>query len=411
MRALYGSAAALAVAASLAACDDAGTAASPAASGVLRPAPVDTAEVTKDAGVPPSDSGAAYAWNLPPGFPVPRVPDDNPMTAEKVALGRRLFYEKKLSGNGTFSCGSCHEQKRAFTDGRGLAVGATGGVHARSSMSLANAAYASGLTWANPLMTTLEKQALVPMYGREPVELGSPDEAVLLARLGEDAAYADLFARAFPEEPVASLDHIVKAIASFERTLVSGGSPYDRELAGEKGAMSAEAKRGMELFFSERLECYHCHVGFAFSDATVHAGSTFVELPYHNTGLYNVDGSGAYPAPNRGVFEVTSRGADMGRFRAVTLRNIELTAPYFHDGSAATLEDVVDHYAAGGRHIESGAHAGDGSKSPLKNPLVRAFPLTASEKADVVAFLRSLTDATFLTDPRFSDPFEKGLAP
>jgi len=351
-----------------------------------------------------ADAGPGYAWSLPPGFPVPRVPADNPMSEAKVALGRRLFYDVRLSGNQTFSCGSCHEQGRAFTDGRALAIGATGAAHARSSMSLANVAYASGLTWANPLIGSLEKQVLVPMYGREPVELGSPDEPVLLARLASDPEYPRLFAEAFPGAPP-SLDAIAKSIASFERTILSGRTPYDRYVGGEATALSESAKRGLELFNSERLECYHCHVGFAFSDSIVHAGSTFLELPFHNTGLYNVDGAGAYPTGNRGVFELSQLPRDMGRFRAPSLRNLGVTAPFMHDGSAATLDDVLDHYAAGGRTIASGPNAGVGSTSPLKNELVRGFTLTPGERSDLLAFLQSLDDPALLTDPRFASPF------
>lgn len=372
------------------------------------PAPTTTPpSTTDDAGTDAAAAGSGWSWDLPPGFPEPRVPPDNPMNAMKVALGRRLFYETRLSGNRTFSCASCHEQKRAFTDGRPTSVGSTGGEHPRASMSLANVAYASGLTWANSLMTSLEKQALVPMFGREPVELESPDEAALAARLAEDPAYGPLFREAFPESPSVTLDTVVKALAAFQRTLISGRSPYDRHLAGDPTALSAEAKRGMDLFFSERLECYHCHVGFAFSDSVVHAKSSFVELSFHNTGLYDVDGAGAYPTGNRGLIELTDKPADMGKFRTPTLRNIAVTGPYMHDGSVATLEAALDHYGAAGRTIASGPNAGDGSKNPFKDDLLRGFVLTPSEKIDVIAFLESLTDATFLADPRHSDPFQK----
>jgi cytochrome c peroxidase len=378
------------------------------------PSPTARIPTTDDAGADAAADSAdagGYAWDLPSGFPVPRVPEDNPMNPMKVALGRRLFYDTRLSGNGTFSCGSCHEQARAFTDGRATAVGSTGESHPRASMSLANVAYASGLTWASSLMTSLEKQALVPMFGDNPIELGTPDEAALLARLAVDPAYAPLFRDAFPEKTEPSLDAIVKALAAFQRTLISGRSPYDRHLAGDASALSAAAKRGLDLFFSEKLECYHCHVGFAFSDSIVHAGSAFFELSFHNTGLYDVDGKGAYPAGNRGLIELTNKPSDMGRFRAPTLRNIAVTAPYMHDGSVATLDDALDHYAAGGRTLSSGPFAGDGSKNPLKDDLIRGFVFTGSEKSDVIAFLESLTDATFLADPRHSDPFAKPQEP
>lgn len=388
----------LVIVAALAACEDDERAGSNA------PVPVPPMTLS-EAGADGSEGGAGgWVWALPPGFPEPRVPPDNPMSAAKVELGRRLFYDKRLSGNGTFSCASCHDQKRAFTDGRATAVGSTGGLHPRASMSLANVAYVSALTWANPLMATLEKQTLVPMFGREPVELATPDEATLVARLGDEPAYAPLFRAAFPSAPAPSLDAIVKAISAFERTLISGGAPYDRYVLGDAAAISPSAKRGMDLFFSERLECYHCHVGFAFSDSTVHAGSAFLELSYRNTALYNIDGAGAYPTGNRGLIDVTDKPADMGKFRVPTLRNIAVTGPYMHDGSVATLDEALDHYGAAGRTLATGPKAGDGSKSPLKDPLLRGFVLSASERSDVLAFFESLTDQAFLTDPRFGPP-------
>lgn len=141
------------------------------------------------------------------------------------------------------------------------------------------------------------------------------------------------------------------------------------------------------------------------SDSVVRERSTFVEAELHNTGLYNLDGKGAYPADNTGVFAITAVPADMGRFRAPTLRNIALTAPYMHDGSVATLEDALDHYAAGGRTIAVGPDAGDGSKSPLKSELINGFTLSPEEKGDVVEFLKSLTDEELLNDPVLSDPW------
>jgi cytochrome c peroxidase len=343
----------------------------------------------------------------PPGFPAMRVPADNPFSREKAELGRRLFYDRRLSGNETQSCGSCHVQRLAFTDGRARGLGSTGQEHSRGAMSLVNVGYAVTLTWANPSVRLLERQALVPLFGEDPVELGlAGREAEMLARLRADASYPGLFRAAFPGAGEAiTLDNVTRAIATFERSILSADAPYDRYQRGERGAMSASAVRGMELYFGERLECFHCHGGFNLTDSVITAATRFEETPFHNTGLYNVDGRGAYPARNTGVREITERAEDMGRFRAPTLRNIAVTAPYMHDGSIATLDGVIDHYAAGGRRIADGPNAGDGSMSPLRSEFVRGFTLTAQERGDLLAFLNALTDQRLLTDPRWSDPF------
>lgn len=356
----------------------------------------------------PTASSSGYDWGLPTGFPVPVVPDDNPMTTAKVELGRHLFYDRRLSANQTQSCASCHQQSQAFSDGRVLGVGSTGEVHPRNSMSLANVGYASVLNWANPNLSKLEQQALIPMFGEHPVELGmNGQETLLLTRLREDSVYRRLFPSAFPGAPApVTVANITKALAAFQRALISGNSPYDRyKFRNERTAMSASALRGEALFFSEETECFHCHAGITFSASTKYVGKAFVEQEFFNNGLYNVGGTGAYPAENVGLKEFTGRATDMGAHKAPTLRNIAITAPYMHDGSIATLEDVLDHYARGGRLITSGPHAGDGAASPFKNGFVKGFTMTAQDKTDLLAFLRSLTDSTFLTDPRFANPW------
>lgn len=348
-----------------------------------------------------------YPWQIPPGLPTPLVPADNPMNVDKVELGRRLFYDTRMSGNQTFSCASCHHQELAFTDGMATPIGSTGQAHPRNSMSLTNVAYLGRYTWGNPLLAELETQAVGPMFGTEPVELGLRNlDAVFLARVEAEPIYPPLFASAFPGDPSPiSIMNVVRALSAFQRTLLSGNSPYDKYLQGDVTAVSASALRGRDLFNSEKCECFHCHGGFNFQDVNHYVGKPFVEARFHNTGLYNLNGTGDYPAPNRGIYELTLMPADMGKFRAPTLRNIAVTAPYFHDGSAATLDDVLDHYAAAGRTISSGPNAGIGSANPYKDTLIIGFTLSAQERADLLAFFDSLTDDVFLTDPRFSDPW------
>jgi cytochrome c peroxidase len=343
---------------------------------------------------------AAFSWRLPAWLPPPVVPPDNPMSQAKVELGRHLFYDKRLSADGSMSCASCHEQARAFSDGRATPKGVTGEAHPRNSMSLANVAYLPVLTWANPLLTRLEHQALIPVFGESPVEMGMVGrEAELFARLAADPAYPPLFRAAFPEAAGRiDLGSITKALAAFQRTLISADSPYDRyRYGGEPDAISPAAKRGEALFFSERLECFHCHGGVHLTDNLVHSRKPFAEYAFHNTGLYDRDGKGAYPPDNTGLVEHTGRPDDMGRFRTPSLRNVELTAPYMHDGSIATLEEAIAHYAAGGRR-----------RSPLTSEFLPGFTLSAQETQDLIAFLRALTDRRFIEDPRFADPWPAG---
>jgi len=353
-----------------------------------------------------------YEWNLPAGFPFPNVPKDNPMTAEKVALGRYLFYDKRLSMNQTQSCATCHQQALAFTDGRAHGLGSTKQLHPRGPMSLANVAYAPVLTWANPNVRTLEKQALVPMFGEDPEELAMEGkEDVLLSRLRIVARYTEMFAAAFPGDiDPFTVANVTKAIASFERTILSGDSLYDRYRVGDDpNAISESAKRGEALFFSEKLECFHCHGGFNFTGTVDYLDKGFAEVEFHNTGLYNLTGKFSYPEPNLGLYLFTQRPEDVGRFKAPTLRNISITTPYMHDGSVKTLDEAIDHYSSGGRTLKAGPNAGVGADNPNKSEFVKQFELTAQEKADLTAFLRSLTDESFLTNPQLSNPWQPNI--
>jgi cytochrome c peroxidase len=357
-------------------------------------------------------SPASWTWDLPSYAPPPRVPADNPMSETKFQLGRRLFFDKRLSGNGTLSCGSCHLQARAFTDGRPTGVGSTGEHTPRNAPEIANVAWRATYTWANPALVTLERQMENPLFGEHPIEMGVNDanRPEILARLRADPNYPRWFREAFPEKSDAlAFETIIKAIAAFQRGVVSFNSRYDLYLQGKATFSSAE-QRGHDLFFGEKGECHHCHGSVNLDDQFVHAKSREAETPFHNTGLYNIDGKGGYPYPNRGLFELTGDSADMGRFRAPSLRNIAVTGPYMHDGSVATLEEVVEIYSQGGRKIQTGSNAGDGRMSPVKSDLIVKIDLSKEEKADIVAFLKTLTDETLLTSPRFADPWSNSAA-
>ena len=336
-----------------------------------------------------------YDWHLPAGFPTPSVPADNPMSSAKVELGRRLFFDKRLSVTGNYACASCHRPELAYTDGRARSVGANGDPLRRAAPSLANAAYAPAYTWADPSVVSLEAQMRQPLFNAHPVELGlGGNEVRVLAELAADAVYQPLFAQAFAgESPSLTTDHVIKAIAAFERTLISGRSPFDRYVFDDaRDALSPAAKRGMALFYSPHIGCANCHFGLNFSGPLVFEGHPQAAAIYANTGLYDIDGHGSYPASDQGLIEITHHRRDMGRFRVPTLRNIALTAPYMHDGSEATLEAVLDHYAAasfdGHVHVNS-----------LKDPRLHPFILSADMKQDLLEFLRSLTDPTFVRTP------------
>jgi len=359
-----------------------------------------------------AQQATVFRWNIPDWAAPPIVPADNPMTVEKVTLGRYLFYDKRLSYNGKLACAGCHIQRFGFTDLRPTAFGSTGERHPRRSANLTNVGYNNVLTWADPTQHRLETQMLTPMFGEHPVELGfAGREKELLERLRADAQYRSLFQAAFPNlsDPF-TLGSITNAIASFERTLISLSSPYDHyRYGGESDAIGAAAKRGEALFFGEKLECFRCHAGINFSDNSVDARTRTVTVTFHNTGLYNIDGR--YPAHNAGVFEITGNPRDDGRFKTPTLRNVAVRAPYMHDGSIEDLNGVLDHYSAGGRTIVGTPLAGIGRLNPNKDVLIHGFDLDQGERRDLIAFLQSLTDKAFLTDPTLSDPFAATPAP
>lgn len=385
-----------------------GLAATAVAAGLLALGVIPLPFLAKESPAVPPSTNSDWHWNLPKGFPEPLVPADNPMSEAKFQLGRHLFFDTRLSGNGSMGCGSCHFQNLAFTDGKPVATGSTGDVTARGAMSIANVAYYPTLTWANPSQYTLEIQAGVPMFVENlAVELGINDEnkAAVLARFQNDADYQRRFQEVFPGEPI-NFMNIVKAIAAFERGVISGNSRFDQAQAGTANLSEAE-ERGRKLFFSEQAQCSTCHSGFNFSDQTVSAAAPQSNQPFHNTGLYNVDGKGAYPDSNPGVIGVMPQDASsMGKFRVPSLRNIEVTAPYMHDGSITTLQDVLAFYAAGGRNITSGPYQGDGRHNPFKDARLDKIRLSQTEQADLIAFLKTLTDQAFLNNPRFADPFK-----
>lgn len=376
---------------------------------VPTPEPQETATVRADS--------TPFVLDLPEGFPEPRIPEDNALTIAKVDLGRLLFYDNRMSVNLNGSCASCHEQRRAFTDGLVTSVGPTGEVHSRNAMSLTNVIYNPRQNWANPTLRDLTEQALAVMFSEEIIELGWANrEQEILDRFRVDADYPELFVQAFGNEqdPFTALN-VAKAVASFVAVLLSGDSAEDKaRSASSPEPLSSQAQAGRDLFFSERLECFHCHSTFNFTNTITHASSRIETVAFFNNGLYNIAGpgpglpleNGNYPSGNHGLYDFTGNQFDMGKFRTPTLRNIALTSPYMHDGSIATLREVlVDHYSFGGRTIADGPNAGNGAESRFKDTLLRGFRISEAEIQQVLAFLNSLTDWSFICNPEFSDPF------
>ena len=334
--------------------------------------------------VPPT----AYNLALPANFPTPPAQSAaNPLTVEGVALGRQLFYEKALSIDNTVDCGSCHRQELAFTDGRAFALGVHQGQTQRSAMALANLQWEPKLTW-DGAVTSLETQARIPI--EKPVEMHQ-SLTVGVARLQQLPAYPALFRKAFGSRTITE-DNTLKALAQFERTLISANSRYDQFRRGNRTALSSFEQQGLVLFTTHPNgtlrggNCGDCHSGDL---QTNHA--------FSNNGL------DARPS-DPGLGALTGQATDNGKFRVPSLRNIALTAPYMHDGRFTTLDQVVDHY---NEHLALNSPNIDPLLLNTTNdPRQQSFTLdlTVTEKAQIVAFLRTLTDSTFIRDPRFSRP-------
>jgi cytochrome c peroxidase len=315
------------------------------------------------------------------------VPDDNPTTQQGVYLGRLLFYEPLLSANGKLNCGSCHKQELAFTDGKAFSTGVDNTLTPRSSMSLVNLLWARKFFW-DGRSNSLESQAAIPMTNAH--EMGQLMQ-VTAHRLMRTAPYPELFKTVFGEEGINGTT-IMKAIAQFERTLISANSKYDQYLRNGYQPTALELK-GIALFTNAPQpgknirggNCARCHGG----------AKTYMEL-FHNNGLDSIP-------KDAGVADITGLPGDRGRFKVPTLRNVALTAPYMHDGRFKTLEEVVDHYSD---HIKQSASLSPFLRGESNEVNGKALALRADEKKAIIAFLNMLTDDTFINDPRFSDPYQ-----
>lgn len=316
--------------------------------------------VSSDAGSHSQAAPEPYDLELPEAFPAVPIPDDNPLTEAGIALGRHLFFDPQLSKDQSLSCASCHKPEFAFAD----TVAVSEGVHPdrpgrRNAPSLANVAYQHKLFMEGGV-PSIELAVIAPMSEASEMDV---DMALAIERLKANEEYVALAESAYGQE--IDMRVITWALASYQRTLISGNSAFDRYKAGETNVISQSAVRGWQHF--QRLGCSACHSGHLFSNQS-----------YFNIGL-----SDSYTDP--GLGRLTDKPEDEGKFKVPSLRNVALTAPYMHDGSLATLDEVIDHFASGG------------SAHPNKSMMIRGFEISDQEKAELIAFLESLSDSAFIS--------------
>jgi len=299
---------------------------------------------------------------------------DNPLTKEGIELGRKLFYEKQLSLNNSQSCASCHQQANGFSDSSRFSKGIDGSLGDRNAMAISNLAWSNHLFW-DGRRSSLEGQAHDPVTN--PIEMKN-DWNTVVSRLSKDAKYPDLFYKAFKTRTIDS-NLVVKAIAQFERSLVSFNSRFDKYyFESDTNALTVQEKKGLEIFFNKG-DCNHCHSDVLLSDDA-----------FRNNGL-----DATFTDNGRG--NITKSQSDNGKFKVVSLRNIEVTAPYMHDGRFKTLEEVVNQY-------NEGIHTNSPNMDDNMQKLIQGIQLTTQEKLDLVAFLKTFTDSEFLTNNAFSNP-------
>ncbi|MCZ4410455.1 c-type cytochrome [Cryomorphaceae bacterium 1068] len=300
---------------------------------------------------------------IPDGFPSMEFPDDNPFTKVSYNLGKKLFFDPILSRDSSISCGSCHLPGKAFSDEFSVSLGVDDAPGTRNSPSLANVGYQPYFMREGGV-PTLEMQVLVPIQEHNEFDFNI---LLIAERLNQNPEYVEMSLEAYDRAPDAFV--ITRAISNFERTLISGNAPYDRYfLQGDEAALNESEKRGMDLFFSDELACSSCHSGFNLTDYS-----------FGNNGLY-----AAYA--DIGRKRLTGLDADEALFKVPSLRNVEVTGPYMHDGSMATLQEVILHYESGGE------------EHPNKSEQIQGFELTNAEREDLIAFLHSLTDTDFITN-------------
>jgi len=312
-----------------------------------------------------------YTIVTPVGFPNIIIPDNNPMTVEGIALGKKLFHDPILSADNTLACVDCHQQSSSFSDSNRFSTGIDGIQGSRNASTLTNIGWSNSFNWDGSSLT-LEEQAFEPVIN--PIEMHDTWENVEM-KLNANDEYPDLFKKAFNIHYIDSI-HVVMAIAQFERTLISVNSRYDKYLRQELQLTPSELN-GYVIFNTEKGDCFHCH-----------GTEMFMDNLFHNNGL-DIE-----PFLDIGLAKVTGLSSDNGKFKTPTLRNIEFSAPYMHDGRFSSLEEVVDHYNSGGNYSST--------VDPLMKKLGVGLQLTNQEKQDLLAFLKTLSDSEFIANPAFT---------
>ena len=310
-------------------------------------------------------------FEKPVNFPYPNLPEDNPLTEEGIKLGKKLFYDPILSGNNTMSCADCHFQENSFSDPAQFSVGIEGVLGSMNASTIVNAAWNTSNFWDGRAIS-LEEQAFGPVTSF--IELHSPSWNEVSQKLMAKDEYKRLFREAFNTNLIDS-NHVVKAIAQFERILISADSKFDKFL-DYRASLTPSELRGKEIFETEKGDCFHCH-----------SYPLFTSNDFHNNGIdpENEMGNGRY--------DVTADINDKGKFKSPTLRNIELTAPYMHDGRFQTLEEVIEHYNFGGHNSST--------IDPLMKKVGIGLGLSQQNKVDLINFLKTLTDTSFINNPDF----------
>ena len=326
------------------------------------------------------------------------TPNKKIITSVDAKIGRLLFFDTRLSINKTKSCASCHNPALAYTDGLITPNGALGDTVKRNSPTLINLFENETFNWADDNIRTLQQQSNIPLFGIHPVEMGCDSTK----NLSLDFTYSDLLYKPlFAEKSITKINwlQVKDFIAAYVKTFNFSKSKYDKYLTSNTN-LNNEEYAGKRLFFSDKLNCKKCHSGNDFDEPE------FTRMNhYQNIGLYNIGKDSLYANDDNGLQNVSKDKDDIGKFKIPSLRNIAVTAPYFHDGSAASLEVVIENYARGGRLTTKGKNTGDGKLHPNKNQFVEGFKITNKEKQQLISFLKTLTDTTYLLNPFYQNPF------